>query len=142
MYQLLTAVAIHSLTIAGLASPQLATRARPAVTAATAELVKWDLRLLNKEPFKLIKATPDPKRGLVRFVVEFTRPVSVTEQYDWEQGRGPAVFRFLDEDGVVLRTVRPRLEGEVVPEKGMRIRLVMAMPDVRIQELTRSIVAD
>jgi hypothetical protein len=105
-------------------------------------MVKWNLSRLQKAPFKLIKSTPDPRTGQVRFVVEFTRPPELSELFDWEHRGGPVVFRFLDADGVPIRSVKPRLEGEMVAEKGARFRLVLQMPDVKTLELTREIMAD
>src|SRR5262249_42314408 len=61
--------------------------------------VKWDLDLLKREPFNLIKATPDPRGSQVRFIIEFTRAPTFSEQYDWERHNGAVMFRFLDEDG-------------------------------------------
>jgi hypothetical protein len=78
----------------------------------------------------------------VRFLVEFARKPELSEMYDWERGGGPVVFRFRDEDGVVLRSVRPVQEGELVPEKGSRLRFVLPLPPENILAQTRSIVAD
>jgi hypothetical protein len=103
---------------------------------------KWDLAHLDQDPVKLIRATLNPQRGQVWFVLEFTRPPTPTELYDWERAGGPAVFRFLDADGVVLRTVKPRLEGELLPRKGARMRLLLTMPEERTLAATRSVVAD
>ena len=122
--------------------PAASGRQEPKVPGAAPELVKWNLVRLHKEPFKLIKATPDPVRGQVRFLIEFSRQPELSELFDWEHRGGAVVFRFLDEDGVVMRTVRPQMEGELVAEKGGRIRLVLPMPDLKTLELTRSITAD
>jgi hypothetical protein len=109
---------------------------------ASTDPLRWHLDRLNKEPFKLIKATPDPEKGQVRVVIEFTRTPSVTEMYDWEHSGGPIVFRFLDEDGVVLRSVTPKLDGEMVGKAGTRFRLLLPLPDEKILARSRSIVAD
>lgn len=108
-------------------------RALPAVT--------WDLKALNQPPFKLIKATADPKKNEVRFVVELTRPPSDYELLDWNQ-EGMAVFRFLDEDGVTIKSVKARREGELVLRAGSRVRLVLPMPAKAIIDATWTIVAD
>jgi hypothetical protein len=134
--------AFFSLIAAGSLIPSADARQEPKVPGAAPDMVKWNLVRLHKEPFKLIKATPDPVRGQVRFLVEFTRRPELSELFDWEHRGGAVVFRFLDEDGVVMRTVRPQMEGEFVAEKGGRIRLVLQMPDVRTLEQTRSITAD
>jgi hypothetical protein len=106
-----------------------------------AEQVKWNLKRLHEAPFKLIKATPD-EAGQVRFLVEFTRKPELAELFDWEHRGGPVVFRFLDADGIVMRTVKPRLDGELISEKGARIRLILQLPDPRTLELTHGITAD
>jgi hypothetical protein len=111
-------------------------------TAAAAEGPKWNLDRLNREPFRLVKVTPDPQAGQVHFLIEFTRPPMLGERFDWEQRGGPVVFRLLDEDGVVLRTLKPRLDGELVSERGARIRLVLQVPDARLWSLTRSVFAE
>jgi hypothetical protein len=136
------AAVVGSLVAAVLLAPGLSPGQGPAAPGAAAEAIKWDLKRLNQEPFKLIRATPDPQGGQVRFVLELTRPARLGELFDWERAGGPAVFRFLDEDGVVLKTIKPRLEGEMVPNQGARIRLLLSLPDEKILELTRSVVAD
>jgi hypothetical protein len=104
--------------------------------------VKWELDALNREPFRLIKATPEARGTQVRFLIEFTRPPTLSEQYDWERHNGAVVFRFLDEDGLVLRSVQPSWQGEFVPKKGARMALVMPMPDERTLMRTRTVVAE
>jgi hypothetical protein len=114
----------------------------PIEQRAAPEAVKWVLDRLNQEPLKLLKATPDGQRNQVRFLLELTRPPRPTELFDWEQHGGPVVFRFLDEDGIVLQTVKPQLEGELVPKTGYRMRLLLSLPNARVLEQTRSIQAD
>jgi hypothetical protein len=114
----------------------------PAVPGTGAEKVKWDVSHLQKEPLKLIRSTPDLLTGQVRFLLEFTRAPQLSELFDWQNRGGPVVFRFLDADGVVIRTVKPRLEGEILAAKGARIRLILQMPDLRTLELTQAITAD
>src|SRR5438874_494631 len=104
--------------------------------------LKWDLETLKREPFKLIKATPDPRGSQVRFIIEFTRPPTFSEQYEWERHNGAVVFRFLDEDGLVLRSVQPSWQGEFVPKKGARMALVLPMPDQQTLRRTRTVVAE
>jgi hypothetical protein len=101
-----------------------------------------NLDRLQKEPFKLIRMDVDRPSGQVRFLIEFSRKPELAELFDWEHRGGPVVFRFLDEDGVVMRTARTRLEGELVAEKGARIRLILQLPDRVILEHTRAVVAD
>jgi hypothetical protein len=123
-------------------SPTATARQEPPKDGVVPDMVKWNLIRLHKEPFKLIKATPNAATGQVRFVVEFTRALDLPELFDWDHRGGPVVFRFLDEDGVVMRTLKPQLEGELISEKGARIRLVLQMPDARTLELTREITAE
>ncbi len=131
-----------ALTAAAALAPRVMGRLDPAAVGEGSAVVKWNLEALNKAPFKLVKATPDPVRRQVRFLVEFTRKPELSELYDWERGGGPVVFRFRDEDGVVLRTVRPVQEGELVPEKGSRLRFLLPLPPENVLALTHSVVAD
>jgi hypothetical protein len=105
------------------------------------EALKWKLERLNHDPFRLIKATPDPEKGQVRFVVELTQDPGTIDVYKWTHGSAPAVFRFLDEDGVAIKTVEPKVEGELIPQKGARLRLVLPMPDEKTLEKTQAVVA-
>jgi hypothetical protein len=130
------------LAVLTLIAPGIAAGQTPKTPESVPEQVQWKLERLHKEPFRLIKATPDPATGQVRFLIEFTRNLELAELFDWEQRGGPVVFRFLDADGVVIRTVKPRLEGEVIANKGTRIRLVLQLPDERTLSLTRSITVD
>jgi hypothetical protein len=103
--------------------------------------INWNLQSLSQGPVKLVKAGVDPQTGQVRFLVEFTRPLKPSERLDWEHNP-PFQFRFLDADGVVLQTLQPRYEGQIVPKAGWRFRLVLPTPDQRLLALTRSIVVD
>ncbi len=114
----------------------------PLSPSGSGEMVAWNLRKLGQEPLRLLKATPDAQHGQVRFLVEFTRRPELAELYDWQNRGGPVLFRFMDGEGVVMTTVRPRFEGELVPEKGMRFRLLLQMPDEQTLALTRSVLAD
>ncbi len=143
MWQRFLAVAaIASLVAAGLLASRSPAEEGQATPRKPPEAVKWDLDKLSQEPIKLIKATPVPQKGQVQFLLEFTRPPSPSELFDWEQHGGPVMFRFLDEDKVVLGSVKPRWEGELVPKKGWRMRLVLSMPDERILAATRSVTAE
>jgi hypothetical protein len=110
--------------------------------AAPPDQLKWNVERLHHDPFKLIKAVPDPDKGQVQFVLEFTRAPSFTELYDWERAGGPLVFRFLDEDGVVLKSVKPTLDGEMLAKTGARFRLLLPLPDERVLARTRSVAAE
>jgi hypothetical protein len=105
------------------------------------EPIKWDLKRLNQEPFKLIKSKPDFEHRQVMFLVEFTRPPTPTEQFDWQQS-GPVVFRFLDADGVILGSVKPQWLGEFVPRAGTRLRLILPLPNDQTIDATHTIAAD
>jgi hypothetical protein len=140
-YQLSTVAAVAALSTVLIAAGLSAGQA-PAVKGAAPEALTWKLERLGQEPVKLLKATPDPTGTQVRFLVEFTRPLTLGEEMDWQRPDGPVVFRFLDEDGVVIRTVKPRWEGEMVSKKGARMRIVLPLPDERTLALTHSILAD
>jgi hypothetical protein len=140
--RLLPIVACASFAVTAFLAARAAAREERVAAVVTPEVVKWNLERLNKDPFKLIKATPDPLHRQVRFVVEFERRPELSEMYDWEHRGGPLVFRFQDEDGIVLKTVRPTQEGEFIPEKGVRIRFVLQMPDEQTLARTRSVKAD
>jgi hypothetical protein len=132
---------LATLAMVALAAPN-AFGQQAASKEETVEALKWNLGRLSQEPLKLIKATPDAKKSQVGFVLEFSRDPGAIDVYNWTNGGVPAVFRFLDQDGVVLKTVRPKVEGELVPKKGSRIRLVLPMPDEKTLEKTYSVVAD
>jgi hypothetical protein len=114
----------------------------PQLPAALPDQLKWKVERLHHDPFKLIKAVPDPDKGQVQFVLEFTRAPTITELYDWERAGGPLVFRFLDEDGVVLKSVMPKLDGEMLHKSGARFRLLLPLPDEKILAQTRSVAGD
>lgn len=134
--------AVAALAAAAAAAPREASAPAPASAGKAPEQVKWELGRLSQEPFRLLKATPDPERGRVQFLLEFTRPPVPSEEYALERGGGAFVFRFLDEDGVVLKTVVPQVEGEIVARQGARFRVVLTMPDQRTLARTRFIVAE
>jgi hypothetical protein len=140
--QRLSAVLAVGVLAAILLIPGLAAGQAPAGSNESLPAVNWELDPLNREPFKLIKASLDPKGSQVRFLIEFTRPPRPTEQADWERHNGVVVFRFMDEDGLVIRSVQPTWEGEFVPKKGARMALVLQMPDAKTLTRTRSIVAE
>jgi hypothetical protein len=134
--------AVAIVAAAALLAPKAMAWQVPKAQQNLPEQVQWNLGHLQQDPFKLIKAAPDPRTGQVRFLIEFTRHIELAELFDWEQRGCPVVFRFLDADGVIIRTVKPRLEGEVLPNKGARIRLVLQMPDERTLASTRAITVD
>jgi hypothetical protein len=114
----------------------------PHLPAAPPDQVKWNIERLHHDPFKLIKVVPDLDKGQVRIVLEFTRAPSITELYDWERAGGPLVFRFLDEDGVVLKSFIPKLDGEMLGKTGARFRLLLPLPDEKTLAQTRSVAAE
>jgi hypothetical protein len=139
----LTFAAISTLVAAMVTSQAMSSASGPPrQSAAPSDQLKWNLERLSNDPFKLVKATPDPESGQVRFVLEFTRSPSLTELYHWQLAGGPLVFRFLDEDGVVLKSVVAKLDGEMVAKSGRRIRLLLPLPDEKTLALTRSVAAD
>ncbi len=107
-----------------------------------APAITWDLKRLDEDPVRLIKAVHGLAGGRTAFVVELTRTVNKpSEVLEWERG-DPFVFRFLDEDEVVLKTVRPQLDGELVREKGRRFRLVVSLPEERILARTKKVLVE
>lgn len=143
--QLLAIATVAILAVPGLTDPppqETPAKNGPAIPANAPEFVKWNLDRLREEPFKLLKATPDPRTGQVRFLVEFTRRPELSELFDWQNRGAPVFFRFMDEDGVVLRSVKPRLEGEMIAEKGARFRLVLQMPEEQLLLQTHTIKAE
>ena len=137
----LSAAAVGCLAALLLAAGQSAGE-EPKVKGPASDTVTWKLDRLSQEPFRLLKATPDPAGSQVRFLIEFTRPITLAEEIDWQRGEGPILFRFLDADGVAMKTVKPLWEGEWIPRKGARLRIVLPMPDQRILALTETIRAD
>jgi hypothetical protein len=103
--------------------------------------IRWDLKRLDQPPFKLIKVRPDFEHRQVAFLVEFTRPPTPSEEFDWRQS-GPVVFRFLDADGVILGTVKPHWLGEFVPKAGTRLRLILPLPNDQVLDATHTIAAE
>jgi hypothetical protein len=102
--------------------------------------LKWNLDRLSRDPFQLVKVTADPEKGQVRFVVEFKRTATRSELLDWELD-GIIVFRFLDEDGIVIKTVWAKLDGEMAGVKGSRIRLILTLPSEKTLRMTRYVSA-
>jgi len=107
-----------------------------------ADVVKWELRKLDQDPFKLIKVTPNSRTGEVDFLLELTREAKPSELFDWEQRGGPVMFSFLDADGVVLQMAKPRWEGALLPKQGTRMRLVLRLPNENLLAATYTIKAE
>jgi len=140
-HRLSTLMALATLSLA-LFLPGVAFGQPGGSRSPAADVLKWNLERLNQEPMKLIKAAPDPQKAQVRFLVEFTRTPTSWEQFDWHQQGGPVVFRFLDEDGVVLKTVKTQWDGELLTKPGARMRIVLPMPDEKTLAATRAVIAD
>jgi hypothetical protein len=139
-HRLSVVLAVGAVAVAALA-PGASWGKEPKDKDKPPEPIKWELKRLNQEPFKLIKTTPDFQRRQVVFLVEFTRPPTPSELFDWKQS-GPVVFRFRDADGVVLGTVKPQWEGEFIAKAGTRLRLVLPLPNDQAIDATHSIVAE
>jgi hypothetical protein len=140
-YRLSAVLAVWAVAVAALLVSGSSWGDEPKGKDKPPEPIKWDLRRLNEPPFKLIKSTPDFEHRQVMFLVEFTRPPTAAEEFDWRQS-GPVVFRFRDADGVILGTVKPQWLGEFVPKAGTRLRLVLPLPSDQVIDATHSIVAD
>jgi hypothetical protein len=141
-YRLATVLVVGTLAGALLLSPGTAPGEPPADPGAIPGPVKWSLARLSQDPFRLIKATPDAQKAQVRFLLEFTRAPTVNELYEWEHNGGPVQFRFLDEDGVVFRSIKPQWDGELIYKPGARVRLILPLPDDKTLAQTRAVVAD
>jgi hypothetical protein len=89
----------------------------------------WDLRALDADPIKLVKADASPDGKVVRFILEFQRDLTVRDT-DW---RGPAPrppfwFRFQDADGTTIHSEIAEYGSELVGLQGRRVRIVLLMP--------------
>jgi hypothetical protein len=103
----------------------------------------WDLRALDDDPVKLVKATYDPQMRVVRFILEFRRDLTVRDT-DW-RGLGvspPFWFRLQDADGVTMRSLTAEFGSELVGLKGRRVRLVLPWPGALLAALTKTVVVD
>jgi hypothetical protein len=124
--------------------------AQPAGDGAEADVVNlplgkdaWDLRSLDDDPVKLVKATYDADRRVVRLVLELRRDLTVRDT-DW-RGLGvrpPFWFRFEDADGVTLRSEIADFGSELVGLKGRRVRIVVPWPPGLLAALTKKVVVD
>jgi hypothetical protein len=140
MLSRLAVLLVAALTAVALLVPGTSFAEKPA-KPPPAPPINWDLKRLSKEPLKLIKARPEFQRNEVRFLIEFTRPPTPSESFDWEH-KGLMVFRFYDEDGVSLGAIQPRWEGEFVRKAGARLWLVLPLPEGKVIDRTASIVAE
>src|SRR5262245_44486737 len=107
--------------------------AQPAGDGAEADVANlplgkdaWDLRALNDEPVKLVKATYDADRRVVRIILEFQRDLTVRDT-DWRgfAVRPPFWFRFQDADGATMRSEGAEFGSELIGLKGRRVRVVL-----------------
>ena len=124
--------------------------AQPAVDGPEADVANlplgkdaWDLRALDADPVKLVKATYDPDRRVVRIVLELRRDLTVRD-IDWRglSIRPPYWFRFQDADGVTMRSESAEFGSELIGLKGRRVRIVLPWPPGLLAALTKKVVVD
>ncbi len=123
----------------------------PPVIAANLPLGKdaWDLRALDKDPVHLLKAAFNEKANAVTFLLEFRRDLRAVD-LEWKSDTWrpdgdrypPFWFRFVDEDGVVLRTEQAHFDGEMIEQKGRRMRVFLKLPSKDIMARTKHILID
>jgi hypothetical protein len=126
----------------------------------------WDLRQLDYDPVRLVKASYDPQTQEVKLVLEFQRGLQL-QDIEWFGGREPSlvsgpkgqalllrdavwagtgrppyVARFLDEDGVTIVAARPRYDGVLAGLAGQRVRLALSLPGKDLLSRTRGVVID
>jgi hypothetical protein len=138
------AAAVLFLGTAFVALPSVAAQPAPVDTSALpVGKDAWDLRPLSGDPVKLVKVAYDEKAKEARFVLEFTRDLTVRD-IDWSGVRAqpPFRFQFEDADGVTLSSPLPTYEGVLVGLKGRRLRIVLKMPEPYVMDRTRKVVVD
>jgi hypothetical protein len=108
----------------------------------------WDLKIFDLDPVRFVKATYDPEKQAVKFVLEFSRDLRPAD-FEWDKNTPPYTIRFLDADGVALKSFTAHYEGDVIRRQGRRFRLLLDMPnamtDARakgILEKTRIVVVE
>ena len=103
----------------------------------------WDLHALDDDPVKLVKASYDKERKVVRFLLEFRRDLTVRDT-DWRgvAVRPPFWFRFEDADGVTLLSGEAEFGGQLVGLQGRRVRLILPWPDGPVGALAKKVVVD
>jgi hypothetical protein len=143
------AVALLLFASAFLVLPVVDARAQPADGAepeiSNLPLGKgaWDLHALDDDPVKLVKASYDKERKVVRFLLEFRRDLTVRDT-DWRgvAVRPPFWFRFEDADGVTLLSGEAEFGGQLVGLQGRRVRLILPWPDGPVGALAKKVVVD
>jgi hypothetical protein len=124
--------------------------AQPAGDGAAADAITlplgksaWDLRALDDDPVKLVKASYDKERKVVVLVLELRRDLTVRDT-DWRglNARPPFWFRLQDADGVTLRSLPAEFGSEVVGLKGRRVRVFLPWPDAPVASQAKKVVVD
>jgi hypothetical protein len=113
----------------------------------------WDLRQIDGDPVRVVKATHDAKANQVSLLLEFQRSLTLAD-VDWPGTHGqkvvidrdgnpilltnpqweglgsapPFLVRFEDADGVTLVSERPRIDGELIGLEGRRLRFIIGLP--------------
>jgi hypothetical protein len=115
---------------------------QPSSDQATIFGLPWEVKRLNEDPLKIVAVSQDREHGVARFVLEFRRTLKPSDLLQWDQRDAPYFARFLDEDEVILLTVRLRYDAEFVPEKGRRCRFAVQLPPPEVMARTRKILID
>jgi hypothetical protein len=89
----------------------------------------WDVRALNDDPVRLVKATSDRDEREVRLILEFRRDLTVRDT-DWTvlQPQPPFWFRFQDRDGTTIASLAGTYGSLPVGRKGRNVRVVLKWP--------------
>ncbi len=123
----------------------------PPTIAANLPLGKdaWDVRVMDQDPVQLLKAAYDEKANAATFLLEFRRdlrPIDIEWKSDnWRRDGDrvpPFWFRFVDQDGVVIRTEQARFDGEMIEKKGRRMRVFLNLPSKEILARTKRVLVD
>jgi hypothetical protein len=127
----------------------------------------WNLRQLNEDPVRLVKASYDKRNNEVKLVLEFQRSLGLQDT-QWKGPRGqsvvvdrdgnvlhlnnppwgpagglpPYLVRFVDEDGVTILSSRFRYDGDLIGLQGERVRFVLNMPGKEIESKTKWVAID
>jgi hypothetical protein len=105
----------------------------------------WDMKVFDKEPFKLVRTSYDDKAREVRWVLEFTRNVSDPEVGSvgyWVDHASPFRVRLRDEDGVIFKTLPLTCEGEFKCLKGDRVRVVFRLPEDAVWSKVKAVLVE
>jgi hypothetical protein len=103
----------------------------------------WEMKGLDRDPVKLVKVSYDPDTKEVKWLLEFTRDLTVRDT-DWAgvNPRPPFWFRFQDADGVTLASASAAYDGQLVGRFGRRVRVVLKLPEEEVMRRTKKVAID